>query len=185
MCEKSTSIPAGISFDISDKLINALRSRFCRYVNSFAQTDADVRKNILLKKDHSSRVVEEILSLGRQLGLGASNMRLAELTALFHDVGRFQQYAAWKTFADSCSVDHALLGVRILRSENLLDGIDSHLKELIYRVISYHNRASVPEDDTEQCLFFTRLLRDADKLDIWKIVTDYYNRSGGENQSGY
>jgi hypothetical protein len=25
-------------------------------------------------------------------------------------------------------------------------------------------------------LFFTKLLRDADKLDIWRVVTDYYHR---------
>ena len=33
--------------------------------------------------------------------------------------------------------------------------------------------------ETEACLFFSRLLRDADKLDIWKVVTDYYHRKDG------
>jgi len=32
---------------------------------------------------------------------------------------------------------------------------------------------------TETCLFFTKLLRDADKLDILRVVTDYYNQKNG------
>ncbi len=52
---------------------------------------------------------------------------------------------------------------------------------LICRVIAYHNRAALPEDDTGECLFYTRLLRDADKLDIWRVLIDHYqhrNRNG-------
>ncbi|MEA1926727.1 MAG: HD family phosphohydrolase, partial [Candidatus Auribacterota bacterium] len=49
-------------------------------------------------------------------------------------------------------------------------------RDLILRSISYHNRAALPQEETEECLFFTKLLRDADKLDIWKVVTDYYRR---------
>ena len=43
----------------------------------------------------------------------------------------------------------------------------------------YHNRATLPVTETETCLFFTKLLRDADKLDIWKVVTDYYHQKSG------
>ena len=32
----------------------------------------------------------------------------------------------------------------------------------------------VPEGEETSNLFFMRLLRDADKLDIWKVVVDYY-----------
>ncbi|MCD4717773.1 MAG: hypothetical protein K8R45_13680, partial [Desulfobacterales bacterium] len=29
------------------------------------------------------------------------------------------------------------------------------------------------------CLYFSRLLRDADKLDIWRVVIDYYTQKNG------
>jgi len=51
---------------------------------------------------------------------------------------------------------------------------------VILRSIQYHNRASLPREETETCLFFSKLLRDADKLDIWKVVTDYYHRKNRE-----
>jgi len=36
---------------------------------------------------------------------------------------------------------------------------------------------------TEACLFFTKLLRDADKLDIWRVLTDYYcNKNKPRNE---
>ena len=54
------------------------------------------------------------------------------------------------------------------------------IQTLILRTILYHNRLSIPEGETNTCLFFSKLLRDADKLDIWRVVTDYYNQNNGE-----
>jgi hypothetical protein len=39
---------------------------------------------------------------------------------------------------------------------------------------------TLPQKDTKECLFFTKLLRDADKLDIWRVVTDYYRQKDGK-----
>jgi len=44
----------------------------------------------------------------------------------------------------------------------------------------YHNRAALPQEETETCMFFTKLLRDADKLDIWRVVTEYYTLNMGK-----
>jgi hypothetical protein len=38
-------------------------------------------------------------------------------------------------------------------------------------------------EETEICLFFTKLLRDADKLDIWRVVTDYYQNAGQDRNN--
>jgi hypothetical protein len=48
------------------------------------------------------------------------------------------------------------------------------VKDLVYRIVSFHNRAGLPRDETELCLFYAKLLRDADKLDIWKVLTTHY-----------
>ena len=33
-------------------------------------------------------------------------------------------------------------------------------------------------------MFYPKLIRDADKLDIWKVVTNYYNdKKGGKNKA--
>ena len=48
-------------------------------------------------------------------------------------------------------------------------------KRLITKAIAYHNAAALPDVNDEKELFYMRLLRDADKLDIWKVVIDYYH----------
>jgi hypothetical protein len=68
--------------------------------------------------------------------------------------------------------------VRVLREHSVLDGIDPPTRLLIERVVAQHNRARLPRDEDDGCLFFLKLLRDADKLDIWRVVTEYYQSTG-------
>ena len=77
--------------------------------------------------------------------MNGKDLRLAEAIALFHDVGRFEQYARYHTFVDRRSADHAWLGVEILRKEGELDG---STRDLILRTVSYHNRMDLPRDGT-------------------------------------
>lgn len=148
---------------------------FSSYAQGFKDDDADVRRNIILKEEHTLRVVAEIHDLGREIGLSSADANIARVIALFHDVGRFEQYARYRTFVDRYSENHAELGVKVLRTHGVLDELDVGVKELILRAISYHNRPSLPVDEEKRCLFFSKLLRDADKLDIWKILIDYYH----------
>ncbi|TFH48983.1 MAG: HD domain-containing protein, partial [Methanothrix sp.] len=140
----------------------------------FPAQDSDLRQNIALKQEHTRRVCEEIVAVGKELGLSKAKTDLAEVMALFHDVGRFEQYLHYRTFVDGKSVNHAELGVKILREKNVLAGLDMHTRELVLSVIACHNRAHLSDIDDPVCLFFARLLRDADKLDIYRVVTDCY-----------
>ncbi|MEZ4599141.1 MAG: HD domain-containing protein [Syntrophotaleaceae bacterium] len=158
------------------RMIDDLKAWFTGYVTSFTSNNDELQRNLDLKKDHTERVCVEIMELGRQLGLSAEQLRLAEITALFHDVGRFEQYTRYGTFADSRSVDHAQLGVQILRDKMVLAGLEEGTRDLVLHAIARHNRAALPVEADAICLFFTRLLRDADKLDIWRVVTDYYRQ---------
>jgi hypothetical protein len=159
------------------EVLEGLFSWFSGYVETFKTGDFDADRNIILKEDHTARVRGEIRDIGLSLALPGEDLRLAEAAALLHDVGRFPQYSRYKTFSDRRSCDHAALSVEVLREEGVLDGIDPGERELILRAISYHNRASLPEEESDgRRLFFSRLLRDADKLDVWALLLDYYRR---------
>ena len=162
--------------NITKKDVDDLKAWFDDYVCTFKTGDEDQRENIALKEEHSRRVCREILDIGKDLGLDEHALCLSEIIALFHDIGRFEQYARYHTFVDSRSIDHALLGVKILEDNAVLRGLDKPVQDLILRTVRYHNRATLPREETETCLFFTKLLRDADKLDIWKVVTDHYHQ---------
>lgn len=165
--------------DINQKSVWDLKKWFFSYVRTFKYGDQNFQENIILKEKHTIHVCREILNIGNQLGLNDDELRLSEVIALFHDIGRFEQYARYQTFVDRQSEDHAKLGIKVLQRYGVLNGFDDVIKNLILRVINYHNRASLPQEETETCLFFAKLLRDADKLDIWKVVTDYYHSNDG------
>ncbi len=164
---------------ISFRQVEDLKSWFYTYVRQFKHSTDLCTENAVLKENHTIRVCNEILSIGSGLELTAGQMRLAEITALFHDIGRFEQYARFKTFSDGKSVNHADLGVEILEKNKVLKDVDPLIQDLICRIIGYHNRAALPADETPDCLFFAKLLRDADKLDIWRVVTRHYGDPDG------
>lgn len=95
--------------------------------------------------------------------------------ALFHDIGRFEQFTRYQTFVDKKSESHGELGIKVLQQEKALAALDQDTQKLILKAISYHNRLSIPDDEGHICIFFSELLRDADKLDIFNLVSTYYN----------
>jgi len=161
---------------MDEETVNDLSHWFSEYVQTFKSGDPEDDRNIVLKEEHTRRVRGEIREIGRALGLDDEDLRLAEAMALFHDLGRFPQYARYKTFSDRRSCDHAALSVKVLIEERVLDALEPSERDLILKAISYHNRAALPEEELDRYLFFTRLLRDADKLDIWAVLLDYYHR---------
>ncbi|MBC2715505.1 MAG: HD domain-containing protein [Desulfobacteraceae bacterium] len=168
---------------ISDQCVEKLKKWFFSYVETFKHGNNVLTENTILKENHTIRVCNEIEDIGKSLDLNSNKLRLAEITALFHDIGRFEQYARYQTFVDSKSENHALLSVKILENKGILNGFDETLKNLIFRIIKYHNRATLPEKENETCLFFSKLLRDADKLDIWKVVINYYHEKNSRRNS--
>ncbi len=161
---------------ISEESMTELRSWFANYTGKFQSDYTEMRQNIDLKIEHTKRVCDEILYLGRRSGLTENELRLAEAVALLHDIGRFEQYARYGTFADGKSENHAELGIKIIDKYGVLDSFDDAAKDIARRAVRYHNRPALPPDETDTVLLFSKLIRDADKLDIWKVVTDYYHR---------
>ena len=168
---------------ISDQYVEKLKKWFFSYVETFKHDNNALTENTILKENHTIRVCTEIADIGKSLDLNSNEQRLAEISALFHDVGRFEQYARYQTFVDSKSENHALLSVKILKSNDVLNGFDEPLKDLVFRIIKYHNRATLPITESETCLFFSKLLRDADKLDIWRVVINYYHQKNSRRNS--
>ena len=86
-----------------------------------------------------------------------------------------RRYTIYHTFNDFVSENHARLGLRQMAIHRVLSACTTVEKRLITRAIAYHNAATLPANEDDKTSFFMRLLRDADKLDIWKLFIDYYN----------
>ncbi|WP_421077531.1 HD domain-containing protein [Methanothermococcus sp. Ax23] len=156
---------------------------FKDYVSKY-NLDPKDQENINLKIYHTYRVCDEITDIGNSLNLNELDMFLAKTIALFHDIGRFEQYAKYKTFSDAKSEDHALLGIKILLENNILGELDNSHVEIIINAIKYHNKAKIPNNLDAKSLLFAKLIRDADKLDIWRVVIDYYEKKSDNEKIG-
>ena len=95
------------------RTIGKFRDWFERYVAGFYGDDEYVNANIKLKQEHSKRTCEEMLYLTGQLQLDDNQRRLAEAIALFHDIGRFEQFVRYRTY-NAVSYTHLTLPTILL-----------------------------------------------------------------------
>jgi len=159
-------------------LLPGLKAWFAEYLRRFDSDDPTVQENMDLKAEHTRKVCEAIRKIGQSLELSEEDLCLAEASGLLHDIGRFEQYRRYRTFVDHRSGNHALLGVQVIQTSRVLESLDPAAADILIRAVAYHNRAALPEGEPERCLFFLKLLRDADKVDIWRVVTEYYRKAG-------
>lgn len=155
-----------MQISISAENLTELKNCFENYILSFHYNDPEFQQNIDLKTDHTMRVCKEMVALGKQLGLDEDALRLAEIIALLHDIGRFEQYDRFRTYSDRKSENHAELGIAVIKKHAILDPFDDEVKYLIIKSVQYDNIPLLSADEQAICLFYARLLRDADKLDI-------------------
>ena len=148
---------------------------FESYVNSFIQLSPRQEENFTIKKEHSFRVADNAGRLSDIMHLNSDDRKVAYLSGLFHDIGRFEQLADYNTFNDVNSVDHAEHSVKVLKEKDVMNDLGSELQELVYFAIHYHNKLQLPKKRNDREMMHARLLRDADKLDILKVLTDYYS----------
>jgi hypothetical protein len=159
---------------MNPKDLKHLKAWFETYVAGFYTNDPIHNSTIRLKEKHTEHVCRNMILLGKAIGLSDQDLVLAETMGLFHDVGRFKQFDIYGTFKDMESENHALLGLRELAAHDVLAACTTDEKKLITKAIAYHNAPEIPRGENGTALLFIRLLRDADKLDIWKVFIEYY-----------
>jgi putative nucleotidyltransferase with HDIG domain len=160
-----------------------LQEWFAAYCRGFYTGNMADNRNIALKEEHTRLVCENMNLLAEGLGLSDCDRATAQAIALFHDLGRFEQYRRYSTFRDDMSVNHAALGVKILKDENVLKMVHEEERRTVCLAVSLHNVFRLPASLNGRDLLFAHLIRDADKLDIWRIFTEFYGMPETERAS--
>ena len=168
---------------------------FAEYVRNYDPSDEKIK----LKIDHTYRVAGLCQRIAESLGLSEPDVDIAWLLGMLHDIGRFEQIRRFGTFNDAQSVDHAEFGADLLfkdglirkfaegsyeecelaepenqEDEQIIKNNEHHNKDtgLLEMAIRQHNKYRVKEDLTERQRMFCDILRDADKVDIFKVNAD-------------
>ncbi|MBF0302166.1 MAG: HD domain-containing protein [Desulfamplus sp.] len=174
--------------------LKILEQKFLDYVDRYISNSSEPAP-MILKKEHTIRVCCEIEGLVKSLlikndniflncnnnilnnkpvVLNSESLLLARTMALFHDIGRFRQFETYRTFSDQKSANHAGLSIIEIDEHDILSVCTEREQSLIKGAIAVHNAAQVPNLDDMEMVLFMKLLRDADKLDIWRVVINNY-----------
>lgn len=156
--------------------LDELHQWFENFVQTYNDIDEEGSRNILLKVEHTRKVCEVMALLAAGEGLTPEETRIADAVALLHDVGRFPQFRRWRTFRDSDSDNHARLGIEVFRQQGVLDGLPAAERLIIEEAVRFHNLLALPLRFSSPDTLFIRLIRDADKLDIWRVFLDYFRQ---------
>ncbi|MCM2358931.1 MAG: HD domain-containing protein [Geobacteraceae bacterium] len=154
--------------------LTLLREWFAGFCSSFHANDREEQRNIALKEEHTCHVCANIRRLAAEESLDEGGVALAEAVALFHDIGRFPQYRRHRTFRDSISVNHAVLGAEILLQGKVLDKFPCNEQDIIIQAVRHHNAFAVSAGVAGESAVHLRLVRDADKLDIWRVFLEFF-----------
>ncbi len=133
---------------------------------------------IALKLDHTRRVADNARTIARALGWAEDDVLLAEALGWLHDVGRFDQYAEFGHYHDATSFDHGRRGFEVVRQAPLLSPLPEPRRNVLLEGIRHHNAKAIPDSVSPLSLPFLKLIRDADKLDIYRVVAEEIDRDG-------
>jgi hypothetical protein len=120
--------------------------------------------------------------IAESLNLSEEDINLATLIGLLHDIGRFEQCKIAHSYNDLKSgIDHANLAVKVLFEENKILDFLPETREfdgIIKTAVEQHNKFAIKDGITERENLHSKIIRDADKIDILNIhtmATEEYN----------
>lgn len=151
---------------------NNVIDKFNEYTSAYDLQNPKIR----LKYEHTFRVATLCDTIAKSLNLSSSDIDLAWLIGMLHDIGRFEQVRRFGTFVDKESVDHANFGADLLFSEVNRDErliFDIPEKELVEIAIRNHSRFRIATDLSERETLFCNIIRDADKIDILRVHMEF------------
>lgn len=139
-----------------------------KYIDNYDITNEKIK----LKKEHIIRTSNLCFKIAKELKLSNEEIKIAEVIGLLHDIGRFEQIKIYNTFNDKESIDHATMGIKVLFEDKLIDKLDIDKKyyNIIKVAIINHNKNNIEGKLTEKEKLFCKIIRDADKLDIFNIM---------------
>ena len=126
------------------------------------------------KLEHTYHVAKTSKELATLLNLDTENICLAELIGLLHDIGRFEELKVMNSFK-GIKLDHAEFGVKLLFEDNLITNFVSEEKyyPIIRNAIYNHNKFQIQDNLDDKSLLHSKIIRDSDKLDNFRIETEH------------
>jgi len=152
------------------------RAKFDRFVARFRGPDGTLPFALEAKFNHTGEVCEitEKIVAG-EARFSPRDTLVFRLCALFHDISRFEQYDKFKTFLDRISFDHGDRSAALIDELGLVPELPAEDRACIIDAVRVHNKFAVPDDLPPAHLPAAKMIRDADKLAILRLIIRFFN----------
>ena len=134
------------------------------YVDTYRDEGGALPDMMRLKRTHTAFVVDNATRIADAEGFSPGLREAARVAALLHDTGRYEQLCLYNTFRDSDSVDHAVFSHDIVVEKGWVDD------RAVLDAVLFHNRRDLPPGLDERTFLLSHIVRDADKLDIFRVL---------------
>ncbi len=162
-----------------EKILQAMHSWVSEYIQTCYSDDIEIHRAILLKEEHTQNVTFISRELAKHLKLSVHDQIIAEMIGLFHDIGRFKQFTLYRTFNDALSENHAILGLKVIAELDFFKELSEEDRAVLNFAIANHNSKLITSTDNSRYLLFAKIIRDADKLDIYRVLEPFLQPSDG------
>jgi hypothetical protein len=146
----------------TEQTYELLNEWFKKYTSSYFCENELQNKAVSLKVEHTYRVCEHSKDICKSINGSDELCFLSSIIALFHDIGRFEQFKRYKTFADRVSVNHSELGIEILKNNDVLSNLTREQVQYVLTAIAFHNVKKLPSEidgfQSELCKIIRKLL---------------------------
>lgn len=152
------------------------KKEFEKYISNYNQKDTEIKRKI----DHSYRVSKISKKIAESLNLEKEEIEIAELIGLLHDIAKIDQRSNNVVYKDLENTEHGNAGAIILERNNYLrnyiqkNKYDNYIKTAIVN----HSKYAIQKNLKEQELLFSKIIRDADKIDILYQASTIFWKNG-------
>ena len=141
--------------------LSCARQEFDKYLEQFDREDDKIK----LKVVHTEGVIRCAQDICRRMNLSEEDLRLAELIALLHDIGRFEQVRLYDSFEPGV-MDHAAFGVELLFGAQKMIrkfAAEDQWDAIIRQAIARHSDFSLENGLSPRELLHARIIRETDR----------------------
>jgi putative nucleotidyltransferase with HDIG domain len=163
---------------ITDLLLKECQLAFEEYFQSLTTDSPENQTQFEEIRAHSLRVVANSLFLANVLLQTEEEKRIATVNALFHDLGKASLISK-NIEALNIQRDHATVSGKIIQQMEFYQDLAADVQLIVLKSVENHNKLKLPKLDNDQQTLFARLLRDADKLDIYDSSYRFFKEKYG------
>lgn len=168
-------------------LMEQCKEVFDGYAKGYDLTQKDINRKYV----HTFNVAKNSFIIGEDIFTDEKDRYICYVIGLLHDLARFEQWKRYSSYKDTAEFSHAEMSAKFLFEDGLIKDypVEKEFYDIVNFAIYWHGALKIDKNETDETkIKFAKMIRDADKLDIFresmlKEQTAFANEFAGKGAS--